>query len=268
VHSPCQDQCVSQWREDQVTRLIFAGDPKRGIAACSACHGPGAYRLGAPSLSKQNAAYMEQQLHNFAQGLRANDMNMPMRTIAGMLSGEEMDALALAYSSEAPLENQLKRDGCIPSGESEEEHDDKNRNQPGLAIRPIYTSVGTQDRKKSVGSEMVSADTPYSPGVLVGDTLYISGLQGTDPQTHTLPKNFGQEANNCLTNVGTVLKDSGLDYSNVVSVQIYLADMSQFQEVNSLYKEYFKAPFPSRTTVQVTGLSSGAHIEIAAIARK
>jgi cytochrome c553 len=49
---------------------------------------------------------MEQQLHNFAQGLRANDMNMPMRTIAGMLSGEEMDALALAYSSEAPLENQ------------------------------------------------------------------------------------------------------------------------------------------------------------------
>lgn len=91
--------------KDATTRLMFAGDPKRGLASCSACHGPGAYRLGAPSLSKQNAAYLEQQLHDFAQGLRANDMNMPMRSIAGLLSAEEMHALAVAYSSEAPLNN-------------------------------------------------------------------------------------------------------------------------------------------------------------------
>jgi cytochrome c553 len=91
--------------KDATARLIFAGDPKRGIAACSACHGPGAYRLGAPGLSKQNAAYLEQQLQNFAQGVRANDMNMPMRTIAGMLNAEEMRALAEAYSSEDPLKN-------------------------------------------------------------------------------------------------------------------------------------------------------------------
>ena len=91
--------------KDATTRLIFAGDPKRGIAACSACHGPGAYRLGAPGLSKQNTAYMEQQLHSFAQGVRANDMNMPMRTIAGMLSAKEMHALAVAYSSGDPLKN-------------------------------------------------------------------------------------------------------------------------------------------------------------------
>ena len=89
--------------KDSTARLIFAGDPKRGMAACSACHGPGAYRLGAPGLSKQNTAYMEQQLHNFAQGVRANDMNMPMRTIAGMLTAKEMHALAVAYSSEDPL---------------------------------------------------------------------------------------------------------------------------------------------------------------------
>jgi 2-iminobutanoate/2-iminopropanoate deaminase len=68
--------------------------------------------------------------------------------------------------------------------------------------------------------------------------------------------------------VGSVLKDSGMDYSNVVSIQIYLVDMSQFPEVDSLYKEYFKSPFPSRTTVQVAKLSLGSHIEIAAIARK
>ena len=102
-HAPMSGR--SYRNKDATTRLIFAGDPKRGIAACSTCHGPGAYRLGAPGLSMQNSAYMEQQLHNFAQGVRANDMNMPMRTIAGMLSGEEMHALAAAYSNEAPPKN-------------------------------------------------------------------------------------------------------------------------------------------------------------------
>jgi 2-iminobutanoate/2-iminopropanoate deaminase len=126
--------------------------------------------------------------------------------------------------------------------------------------------VGAQNR--TVGSELVAPGTPYSPGVLSGDTLYISGLQGTDPRTHGLPKDFPREVKNCLENVGRVLKEAGMTYSNVVSVQIFLDDMSQFPAVNAIYKNYFKDPMPSRTTVQVTKLSLGAHIEIAAIARK
>jgi 2-iminobutanoate/2-iminopropanoate deaminase len=59
-----------------------------------------------------------------------------------------------------------------------------------------------------------------------------------------------------------------MNYSDVVSVQIYLDDISQFQEVNAIYKGYFKNPLPSRTTVQIAKLSLGAHIEISAIARK
>jgi cytochrome c553 len=84
---------------DVTTRLIYAGDPRRGIAGCATCHGPGGYRLGAPSLAKQNAAYIEQQLQNFAQGVRRNDMNMPMRTIAPLMRPEEMHALAAAYAN-------------------------------------------------------------------------------------------------------------------------------------------------------------------------
>ena len=83
---------------DPVQRLIFAGDPKRGIAACASCHGPGGYLIGAPALANQNAPYIEQQLQAFAQGTRANDMNMPMRTMAGMLTPDEMKSLATAYS--------------------------------------------------------------------------------------------------------------------------------------------------------------------------
>lgn len=83
---------------DPVQRLIFAGDPKRGIAACASCHGPGGYLIGAPALIDQNALYLEQQLQAFAQGTRANDMNMPMRAIAGPLTSAEMRSLASAYS--------------------------------------------------------------------------------------------------------------------------------------------------------------------------
>jgi cytochrome c553 len=83
---------------DLVQRLIYAGDPKRGIPACASCHGPGGYVMGAPALSNQNAPYIEQQLQAFAQGTRANDMNMPMRTIASLLTHEEMKSVALAYS--------------------------------------------------------------------------------------------------------------------------------------------------------------------------
>lgn len=83
---------------DPVQRLIYAGDPKRGIAACATCHGPGGYLIGAPSLTNQNALYLEQQLQAFAVGTRANDMNMPMRTIAGLLTPAEMNSLASAYS--------------------------------------------------------------------------------------------------------------------------------------------------------------------------
>jgi cytochrome c553 len=90
---------VNYRTQDATQRLIFAGDPQRGIAGCATCHGPGAYRLGAPGLTNQNAQYIEQQLQDFAQGLRSNDMNMPMRTIAGMLKSEEMHAVAVAFAS-------------------------------------------------------------------------------------------------------------------------------------------------------------------------
>jgi cytochrome c553 len=85
---------------DPIERLIYAGDPKRGIAACASCHGPGGYRIGAPALIKQNELYLDQQLHAFAQGARANDMNMPMRTISAMLTESEMRAVARVYANE------------------------------------------------------------------------------------------------------------------------------------------------------------------------
>jgi cytochrome c553 len=84
-------------QSDPTLRLIFAGDPERGVPPCAACHGPGAQKLGAPALQGQHAAYIERQLAAFAQGMRQNDINEQMRTIAGQLTPDEMHAVAVYY---------------------------------------------------------------------------------------------------------------------------------------------------------------------------
>jgi cytochrome c553 len=89
-------------QSDTGTRLVFAGDPQRGIAPCSACHGPGGFRLGAPPLAGQYAAYIERQLGSFAQGIRHNDIYEQMRAIARQLTPEEMKAVAEFYGRQNP----------------------------------------------------------------------------------------------------------------------------------------------------------------------
>lgn len=81
------------------SRLVSFGDGERGIPPCQACHGPVAYRPGVPSLATQNADYVLNQLEEFASRGRANDINMPMRTIAGVLTADERRALAEYYGS-------------------------------------------------------------------------------------------------------------------------------------------------------------------------
>jgi cytochrome c553 len=84
---------------DPAHRLVFAGDPQRGIPPCSACHGPGGYKLGAPALQGQRVAYIERQLAAFGQGARENDIFQQMRVIAKQLTQDEMHALAVFYGA-------------------------------------------------------------------------------------------------------------------------------------------------------------------------
>lgn len=80
-------------------RLVTLGDGERGIPPCQACHGPVAHVRGAPSLARQNGDYILAQLDAFAHGERANDINMPMRTIALDLTESEREAIAHYYGS-------------------------------------------------------------------------------------------------------------------------------------------------------------------------
>ncbi len=110
---------------------------------------------------------------------------------------------------------------------------------------------------------------PFSPGILVDGTLYISGQVGRDLKTGAIPEDFEAEVMRCLENTGIILKAAGMSYDDVVAVQVYLTDVSLFQRMNAVYSSVLKDPRPSRTTVGVTKLAAaGARIEITMTARK
>lgn len=87
----------SLWASDPAKRLVFAGDPQRGIPPCSGCHGAGDFKIGAPVLQGQNPAYLERQLAAFGQGGRHNDIYEQMRATAKQLTPGERQALAAFY---------------------------------------------------------------------------------------------------------------------------------------------------------------------------
>ena len=104
---------------------------------------------------------------------------------------------------------------------------------------------------------------PFSPGLLVGDTLYLSGAIGADATGQLAAGGFEPEMRQAFTNAQATLKAAGMDYADVVSVTVYLADIKDFPQMNTIYKEYFKAePLPTRSTVAVKDLVRGAKMEI------
>ena len=107
----------------------------------------------------------------------------------------------------------------------------------------------------------------YSPGILVGDTLYVSGQAGEDANGK-IPAEFESEVKQALENILAVLKKAGMSADNVVSVQVYLTDGATFARMNTVYTAFFKEPRPTRTTVVVAKLVGPGHIEITATARK
>lgn len=110
---------------------------------------------------------------------------------------------------------------------------------------------------------------PYSPGILVNDTLYLSGQLGRDPATAKLVAGgIEPETRQALANIREVLKAAGMDFRDVVSVTAFITSFDDFSKFNDVYREIFSTDPPARATVQVAGLNLGARIEIQMIAAR
>ncbi len=108
---------------------------------------------------------------------------------------------------------------------------------------------------------------PYSPAVLVGNLLFLSGQIPLDPASgQIVDGDIRAQTTRVLENLGALLRAGGGDFSNVVRTTIFLCDLSDFAVVNEIYATYFSAPYPARATVQVARLPRDARVEIDAIA--
>jgi 2-iminobutanoate/2-iminopropanoate deaminase len=137
----------------------------------------------------------------------------------------------------------------------------------GLALMLAVCAMPAD--KKIVTPKDFPAGRPFSAGILAGDTLYVAGQTGADFKTGKVPDDFDAEVRQCLNNIGSILQAGGMDFSDVVSVQVYLTDIDLFQKMNAVYLQFFKEPRPTRTTVGVARLAgAGAHVEITVTARK
>lgn len=106
----------------------------------------------------------------------------------------------------------------------------------------------------------------YSQGVEYNGTYYFSGQIGLDPKTMTLAEGFRSQLEQIMKNIDGLLQSQDLTRENIIKTSIFVTDLANFGEVNEVYTEYFKAPYPARSCVQVPALPKGAVVEIEVIA--
>ena len=121
--------------------------------------------------------------------------------------------------------------------------------------------------KRAINPPGTMQGLPFSNGILVANTLYVAGQEGLD-DGKLRPGGIGPETQATLENIRKIVEAAGLQMSEVVSVNVYLADIAEFGEMNKVYKTFFPEPRPARATVQVAGLVNNARVEISAVAVK
>jgi reactive intermediate/imine deaminase len=111
-----------------------------------------------------------------------------------------------------------------------------------------------------------SDDLPYSNAVLVGDTLYLSGAIGIDPDTGAPAESVEQEVRIVLDSMRTRLEMVGMDMDDLVQVRVYCPDLSLYDQFNAVYSTYFTDHYPARAFIGSGPLLRGGRFEITGIA--
>jgi 2-iminobutanoate/2-iminopropanoate deaminase len=137
----------------------------------------------------------------------------------------------------------------------------------GVLDGSLSAQPSSQRRSVIRPAKAPNTGLPFSPGILAGSTLYVSGHLGRDPVTAKLvPGGIESETRQALTNIREVLRSGRLDFADVASVTAYITSFEDFARFNTVYREFFPKDPPARATVQVAALNDGARIELQMIA--
>jgi len=118
------------------------------------------------------------------------------------------------------------------------------------------------------GAVSPAGNPAFSAAVLAGDTLYISGSIDLDPATGKPPADPKVGAKIILDGMKRTVEQAGMTMDDLVWVQVFASDLSNYAAFNEVYRGYFKGPLPARAFVGAGSLLAGAHFEVMGIAVK
>jgi 2-iminobutanoate/2-iminopropanoate deaminase len=130
------------------------------------------------------------------------------------------------------------------------------------------SEAAAQEARRHINPRSAADSTalPFSGGVLVGNTLYLSGALGlVDGQ---VPESAEDEARRVLDNVRGTLEAAGMSMDDLVSVQVFCSDVSHYAAFNRVYRTYFTKEFPARAFIGSGTLLFGARFEVQGIAAR
>ncbi len=107
---------------------------------------------------------------------------------------------------------------------------------------------------------------PYSQAIVSGNTVYCSGQIPINPETGEIPEGVANQAHQVFKNIKNLLDAAGTSIDNVIKTSVFIKDMNDFAEINSIYAEYFTQPYPARSCVEVARLPKDVLLEAEVIA--
>jgi reactive intermediate/imine deaminase len=133
---------------------------------------------------------------------------------------------------------------------------------------PVIRRKRSSPMKKEVKTDKApQAIGPYSQGIIAGGFLYCAGQIPLNPETGAaVGGSIEDQTRQVFKNIAAVLAAAGLTSDHVVKCTVFLQNMDDFAAMNKVYGEFFKAPYPARSAVQVARLPKDVKIEIEAIA--
>jgi 2-iminobutanoate/2-iminopropanoate deaminase len=108
---------------------------------------------------------------------------------------------------------------------------------------------------------------PYSQAVRFGNLLVTSGQIPLTPAGDLVEGGITEQTTQVLDNLRALLTEAGLEFGHVVKTTVFLSDMNNFAAMNAVYSQYFAAPYPARSTVQVARLPRDVLVEIEVLAQ-
>jgi 2-iminobutanoate/2-iminopropanoate deaminase len=127
--------------------------------------------------------------------------------------------------------------------------------------------------KEGMGKIILESDKapkavgPYAQGVKLDNLIFTAGQIPLNPANgEIVGSNAEEQTRQVLTNLQAVLAAGGASLTSVLKTTVFLTDLQDFAAMNKVYAEFFSAPYPARSTIQVTALPKGAKVEIEAVA--